>query len=252
MWSTLILVSAILVTIGGLLGAFASYKASQQNDEQQQLIEELQKSTLSKANELIGLETGGDSYPKFTLLRNTPAPGSNLTIGFYFTFRIEGKFSLKKFKVRIVDIKDFTKQSSAVYHTDLWMLDLNFPTPFASTGMNHPNLVYGKDYDEIKPNTNEVLPDEKYESPNPKIKVGYAIALDEDLPKQGFNIYCQSEHKFWFYEIRFITKGEKTEWAIQQREFSENNDWKLLDSESEISKGYDLLDENGNPIFYGE
>ena len=200
---------------------------------------------------ILGYTTGGDSYPKLGLIQNTSSPDSDLAIGFYFSLRIEGEFVLKKFKVRIVDIKDFTTKSSAVYHTDLVNLDLNFPTPFISMNLNHPNLVYTKDYDEIKPNKNYVLPDKNYKSPNPDIVLNSSITLDKKLLQQGFNIYCQSEHKFWFYQIRFITIDDKTEYAITQSELIQK-DWKILESETYKSDGYNLIDKLGNPIFYGK
>ena len=194
-------------------------------------------------------EEPGDDYPEFKLLRNTPV-NSNLIIGFYFMLKIHGKNPLKEFKIRTIDIQDFRIKSSTVYHTDLQLLDLNLPTPYVTDGkLDHPNLVYKRDFGELKPAKNYVLPDNSYKSP---LVVLNAIPLDKNLPFQGFNIYCESAHKYWLYEIRFITKGGETEWAIQQHEISENNEWKFLDSESDISKGYNLLDEDGNPIFYGK
>ena len=245
MWGFITLIGAVAVALGGIMQAI-------QSGDQADRIEQLQK-------ENEGNETGGDSYPEFHLSQQVETPPltkNQITYAFYFSLKTKGKYSLRNVKIRVVDIQDFRTKSSASFYSYLSGLDLNFPSPFhkvKNTIISH-FVVYEKDFDKLNPLPPVIIDprSDRVFTKGADLKIlNTAIPLNKDFPYQGFDIYIESEYKYWSYQIRFVTKNENTEYAIRQYEINGNNEWKEIISEKKNSEGYDYLDKDKNPIFYG-
>jgi len=208
------------------------------------IVKDLQNKLVQKNEETIGSLTGGDSYPHFDLNLRTNLPGDEIAIGFSFAFNINGKYPLKKLKIRLIDIGDFREQSSASYYINLTSLDLDMPSPFPSFGNNNNQLTYKKDFEVIMPEKGYSLPE--VNEINPKSNSN-SICLNTELQFQGFDLYCQSEYKSWFYRIRFIKIKNKTEYTYTLQNAS---NWTII--ERYKTKGYNYLDKKGEPLYYGK
>ena len=262
MWLYITVVGAIAAAVGSFMLTKQSgeqtdriegltKETKQQTDKiklQQDLIELLQRETKTEViktkqntEELKGEQTGGDSYPKFSYaFRGDPRQGDEYK-GVQFSVKNIGDFPLKDLKMRVVDIEDFNKKSSACFHHHATTLDLkcspvfiNLNTVSGTPKFKQPGLIEidGQDIGDVKAKGNIIL---------------FELWFNKKLPAQGYNIYIESSHICWIYEFRAQFE-EEFNYAYRLRKIGNKREgWELIEIGS--SDEYPM-DKQGSPIFY--
>lgn len=238
----------LIITVFGLFGKL--YQDIKSGQKTETILANTEKSiiqaaeTLDKARENYEIITdinsnitGGNSYPSISMTQNLEGvpPDFGRSFGFRLYISIKGKYILKNIKIRITDIGDF-RGKGETYHTDLMLLDLDFPSSIIKTSIITPNLVYNEDCNILAPGAIITLPAIEHNI--------QCFTLDKELEYQGFNIYIQSEYKKWHGMLRFVTTNNKTEFAYILQEIITAKQWELKEKNS--SSYYNFRGDTGS------
>ena len=218
---------AVLVSIAAFAAAYGSQKISKTINNTFNETLGVKDTTIATQDNIIGMLTGGDSYPEVLFEKNK---------GFYLL--VSGEYGIPNFNIQIVYFNDFinTQISSLASY-------LNY-----SQTVDNISLVHSETFPRTYPrNLHSISLNE------------LKINLDKRV-SHGFDFILTSEYKKWIHRIRLIPVNDKWEvlYALEEVTTHDKDKTKLSNISNiyfKVSKDYPYLlkhdgKTNGNEFFY--